>query len=206
MTAATTSTLQGAKALVLNRSYLPIHVTSARRAFSLMYRGVAKAVDEEYRTFAFEEWHGLGCNGHAAIGLVGSRVRVPRVILLTGFDRLPRREVRFSRNNIFVRDGSTCQYCGLRRHPSQLNLDHVVPRTQGGLTTWENVVCACIECNRRKGGRRPEQARMRLRKRPARPSWTPFVARSLVSPPYSEWRPFLGGIDLWETDSEIHRV
>ncbi len=202
MTAATTSTLQGAKALVLNRSYLPIHVTSARRAFSLMYRGVARAVDEEYRTFAFAEWHRLECNGHPSIGMVASHVRVPRVILLTGFDRLPRREVRFSRHNIFVRDGSTCQYCGLRHHPSLLNLDHVIPRTQGGLTTWENVVCACIECNRRKGGRRPEQARMRLRKKPTRPSWTPFVARSLVSPPYIEWRPFLGGIDLWETDTE----
>jgi hypothetical protein len=76
-----------------------------------------------------------------------------------------------------------------------LNLDHVVPRALGGLTTWENVVCACIECNRRKGGRCPEEAGMRLRRKPRRPAWTPFIARNLASTCYQEWRPFLSGID-----------
>lgn len=194
MRVARTDGLEGVTTLVLNRSYLPIHVTSVKRAFSLLYRGVAKAVDSDYRTFAFEAWLEQPTAGRAAVGLVKSSIRVPRVILLACFDRVPRREVRFSRANIFVRDGGTCQYCGTRQPTSQLNLDHVIPRTQGGLTTWENVVCCCIRCNRNKGGRRPEQARMRLRRKPVRPNWTPFVARSLTAPPCAEWRPFLGGL------------
>jgi len=193
--AAFSPTLLGGKTLVLNRSYLPIHVTTVRRAFSLLYRGVAKAVDEEYRTFDFHDWFDLTTVGSESVGVVDGLVRIPRVILLVTFDRVPRRDVRFSRHNIFVRDGYMCQYCSERKSRSELNLDHVVPRTAGGLTTWENVVCACLECNRRKGGRTPEQASMKLRKRPRRPSWTPFVARNLTAACYREWQPFLSGID-----------
>jgi len=195
MSAAVSATQLGGKTLVLNRSYLPIHVTSVRRAFSLLYRGVARAVDEEYRTFDFQDWSSVSTVHCDSVGLVGGFVRIPRVILLVTFDRVPRREVRFSRHNIFVRDGYMCQYCGQRKSRSELNLDHVIPRTAGGLTTWENVVCACLECNRHKGGRTPEQAGMRLHKRARRPSWTPFVARNLTAACYHEWRPFLSGID-----------
>jgi 5-methylcytosine-specific restriction endonuclease McrA len=182
-------------ALVLNRSYLPIHVTTVRRAFSLLYRGVAKAVDEEYQTFDFADWSELSTSGCEAVGVVGAVVRVPRVILLVSFDRVPRREVRFSRHNIFVRDNNTCQYCGRKRQRSELNLDHVIPRAQGGLTTWGNVVCSCLGCNRRKGGRTPEQAHLALVRRPRRPNWTPFVSRNLGGARYREWAPFLRGVD-----------
>ena len=184
----------GGKSLVLNRSYLPVHVTSVRRALSLLYRGVAKAVDEQYRTFDFHTWIDLSPANGEAIGLIDRRVRIPRVVLLVAFDRVPKREVRFSRHNIFFRDAHTCQYCGEPRRPGELNLDHVVPRSHGGLTTWENVVCCCLDCNRRKGGRSPQQARMRLLRRPTRPSWTPFVARTVVAAGYREWWPFLDGV------------
>ena len=192
------------KSLVLNRSYLPIHVTTVRRAFSLLYRGVAKAVGEHYQTFDYTDWSELSTADCETIGLVQGLVRIPRVILLDAFDRVPRREVRFSRHNIFLRDGSACQYCGSRRQRSELNLDHVVPRAAGGLTSWENVVCACLDCNRLKGGRTPEQAGMALRRRPRRPSWTPFIARNVASASYGEWRPFLSGIDgaYWNVELE----
>jgi len=195
----------GGKSLVLNRSYLPIHVTTVRRAFSLLYRGVAKAVDEDYRTFGFNDWSELSTAGCETIGLVEGFVRIPRVILLDAFDRVPRREVRFSRHNIFLRDGSTCQYCGSRKPRPELNLDHVIPRAAGGVTSWDNVVCACLDCNRLKGGRTPEQAGMVLRRRPRRPSWTPFIARNLASTCYAEWRPFLSGIDgaYWNVELEV---
>ncbi len=194
----------GGKTLVLNRSYLPIHVTTVRRAFSLLYRGVARAVDEEYRTFDFRDWSELSAAGCEAVGLVEGLIRIPRVILLVTFDRVPRREVRFSRHNIFLRDGGVCQYCGKRKPRSELNLDHVVPRAAGGVTSWENVVCACLDCNRRKGGRTPEQAGMRLMRRPRRPTWAPFVARNLSASCYREWRPFLSGIDgaYWNVELE----
>jgi 5-methylcytosine-specific restriction endonuclease McrA len=178
------------RVLVLNRSYLPIHVTSARRAFSLIYRQTARAVNEEYETFDFEQWRRQEIAGEA-VGMVNGRIRVPRVIVLPGFDRIPKRHVRYSRVNVFARDKFTCQYCGRRPPRSQLNLDHVIPRSLGGRTTWENVVCSCVDCNRRKGGRTPQQARLRLQRSPSKPRWTPLMNLIVSSVRYREWRPFL---------------
>jgi len=191
--------------LVLNRSYLPIHVTNVKRAFALIYQGIARAVDEQYQTFDFETWSQLAVAREAeAIGTPRGPMRVPRVIVLVGFDRVPRRHVRFSRINIFARDGFTCQYCGQRPSRSELNLDHVVPRALGGRSTWENVVCSCVECNRRKGGRTPGQAGLRLRRLPARPRWTPLTNLMLSSARYREWRPYLNVVDAsyWNTELE----
>src|SRR5207244_10699089 len=101
------------KVLVLNRSYLPIHITIVRRALSLLYQGIAHAVDEQYRTFDFASWADLVAE-EDRIGLVDRAIRVPRVILLQGYDRIPRRYVRFSRFNLYARDGHRCQDCGRR--------------------------------------------------------------------------------------------
>jgi 5-methylcytosine-specific restriction endonuclease McrA len=178
--------------LVLNRSYLPIHVTSVQRAFAMIYRDVARVVNEEYRVFDFESWRRqMVRRGLDSIGTPSGSIRVPRVILLPGFDRLPKRHVRYSRVNVFARDRFTCQYCGAKPHRSELNLDHVIPRSLGGKTTWENVVCSCVDCNRRKGGRTPEQARLRLFRPPARPRWTPLMNLVVSNVRYEEWRPFL---------------
>ncbi len=193
-----------APVLVLNRSYLPIHVTSVQRAFVLLYRGMAKAVDERYETFDFGSWRELEISdGYDAIGIVGGAIRVPRVILLAAFDRVPRRHVRFSRTNIYARDRNTCQYCGRRYTRSQLNLDHVVPRAQGGRSTWENVVCSCVECNRRKGGRTPVQAAMRLIRAPVRPRWTPIAGILTGRRDYPEWKPFLSIVDASYRNTEL---
>jgi hypothetical protein len=182
--------------LVLNRSYLPIHVTSVKRAFSLIYQDVARAVDREYQVFDFASWCQVDPAEHeAAIGTPRGPVKIPRVIVLLGFDGVPKRHVRYSRVNIFARDDFTCQYCGARPHRSELNLDHVVPRSLGGRTTWENVVCSCVDCNRRKGGRTPAQARLCLRRSPARPRWSPVVHLTTVDLRYQEWRPFLRVVD-----------
>lgn len=182
--------------LVLNRSYLPIHVTTVRRAFSLIYQGTALAVNGSYETFDFDAWRVQRSQGvDDGIGTPSGAIRLPRVIVLLGYDRVPKRHVRYSRLNIFARDKFTCQYCGERPHRSQLNLDHVIPRSLGGRTTWENVVCSCVECNRRKGGRTPAQARLRLARRPVRPRWTPVIHHVVQSVRYDEWRPFLHIVD-----------
>jgi 5-methylcytosine-specific restriction endonuclease McrA len=182
--------------LVLNRSYLPIHVTSVRRAFSLLYQGIARAVDEQYQTFDFDGWRQLAvARDMDAIGTAGGLIRVPRVIVLIAFDRLPSRHVRFSRINLMARDNFRCQYCGSRLSRSELNLDHVVPRSLGGHSTWENVVTSCVDCNRRKGGRTPKQAQMALRRQPVRPRWTPLVNLMLSTVRYQEWRPYLNVVD-----------
>lgn len=179
--------------LVLNRSFLPIHVTSVRRAFSLVYSGTANVVDEQYQMFDFADWAARPVEESVEqIGTTSGSLRVPRVIVLSLFDRFPRRHVRYSRANIFTRDEFTCQYCGGHPPRSQLNLDHVIPRAQGGRTSWENVVASCVNCNRRKGGRTPEQAKLRLRRRPERPRWTPLLGAAPQGPRYREWQPFLG--------------
>jgi 5-methylcytosine-specific restriction endonuclease McrA len=182
--------------LVLNRSYLPVHVTSARRAFTLLYQGIARVVNEQYQTFDFEEWSQLAVARDAeAVGTPGGRIRIPRVIALVAFDRLPKRHVRFSRINLMARDNFQCQYCGRRPHRAELNLDHVVPRSLGGRSTWENVVTSCVDCNRRKGGRTPRQAHLKLLKKPERPRWTPLANLMWSSVRYQEWRPFLSVVD-----------
>ena len=192
-----------ANVLVLNRSYLPIHVISVRRALSLMYRGLARAVDESYDTFDFERWRRAEIRPHDDwLGIVGGVMRVPRVILLAAFDRVPRRHVRFSRSNIYARDRHTCQYCGRSEGRGQLNLDHVVPRSQGGRTSWENVVCSCVRCNRRKGGRTPNQAGMRLIRKPEKPRWTSVAGLAGRRHTYPEWRPFFSFVDAPERGAE----
>ena len=191
------------KVLVLNRSYFPVHVTSVRRAVCLLYQGIAKAVDQQYRTFDFNSWSDLSSALHDdTISLVDRVIRVPRVILLIGYDRVPKRQVRFSRFNVFARDNNTCQYCGEKLPRSELNLDHVVPRSQGGLSTWENMVCSCFTCNRIKGGRMPEEAGMRLIRKPFRPEWTPFMLETFSFKRYHEWRPYLNMVDAayWNTE------
>ena len=188
------------KVLVLNRAYLPVHITSVRRAICLLYTDAARAVDEEYRTFTFAAWRALGLsegNGNgrgATIRMVEGAMRAPRVVVLCRYDRLPRRAVRFSRLNVYARDSHSCQYCGRQLARSELNLDHVIPRSLGGASTWDNVVCSCHRCNRIKGGRTPEAAGMLLRRRPFKPAWSPLLVEGTVPTRYKEWLPYLGGM------------
>ncbi|SEM16750.1 5-methylcytosine-specific restriction endonuclease McrA [Stigmatella aurantiaca] len=176
--------------LVLNRNYQPVHVTSVKRAFSLLYQGVAKAIDDQYKLYEFEDWAALSTTGECIV-TVNRAIRVPRVLVLSAYEYLPKGRVRFSRLNIYARDHDTCQYCGRTLPRSELNLDHVNPRCEGGKTTWENVVCSCVPCNLRKGGRTPERAGMKLLRRPFRPRWTPLFRGAIRRITYREWLPFL---------------
>lgn len=177
--------------LVLNRLYQPVHVTSVKRAFSLLYQGIARAIDDQYKLYEFSDWAELSAAEHDSVATISRRIRVPRVLVLSAYEHLPKGRVRFSRLNIYSRDGDTCQYCGRKLPRSELNLDHVVPRSQGGKTSWENVVCSCVPCNLRKGGSTPEQVKMKLMKKPLRPRWTPFFRGSARRVTYREWLPFL---------------
>jgi 5-methylcytosine-specific restriction endonuclease McrA len=181
-----------AAVLVLNRSYLPIQVAGVRRAFAMMYLGAARALGDDYETFDFDSWLAQQVRHQDdSVGIVGGAIRVPRVIVLTHYDRVPRRHVRFSRSNIYARDEFTCQYCGRHYTRQRLNLDHVIPRSQGGRSTWENVVCSCVDCNRRKGGRTPQQAGMGLIREPRKPRWSPLLGGLGHDRGYPEWTPFL---------------
>jgi 5-methylcytosine-specific restriction endonuclease McrA len=182
--------------LVLNRLWQAINVCSTERALALLFTGHAQVVCETaggFNTFSFGEWCDFSSSyeGEELIRIISIRIRVPRIILLLFFDRLPNKEVKFTRQNIFERDRNTCQYCGKKFDRKDMNIDHVVPRQQGGLTNWTNVVCSCVDCNRRKGSRTPEQARMHLVRKPKKPRWRPFVEIQFVKTADHSWRHFL---------------
>ena len=191
-----------ASVLVLNRNYTAVRVVSARRAFSLLYRNCAEVIDahdEEWDVLDFQAWVDRSQKRKAAPGLMDQFVAtprfailIPRVIRLVEYDKVPRREVKFSRRNILARDENRCQYCNKKLPTSQLSLDHVTPKSRGGKSTWTNVVTACTPCNTRKGGRMPWEASMKLRRNPAIPKKNPLLADKVQSPTYRMWRLFLG--------------
>jgi len=191
--------------LVLNKSFLPVHITTVKRAFTLLYEGIAKAVDRQFTIYDFNNWVELKTEyNDDLIGLVHKMIKVPRVIVLVTYDRIPKKHVRFSRLNIFGRDKNTCQYCGKKFSKTELNIDHVIPRSLGGLSTWNNVVCSCFECNKKKGGRTPERAGMKLVRKPVKPEWTPYAVFNFRHPAYKEWAPFLNIVDAsyWNVELE----
>jgi len=159
--------------LVLNQNYEPLNVCRVRRAVVLVYQGKAEMLED-----------GSGFVHSAALAF-----SVPSVIRLSDIIRRPRPKRRLTRFEIFSRDHHLCQYCG--KDDRQLTLDHVIPRHQGGEHTWENVVSACVPCNRRKAGRTPEQAGMRLSHRPSPPrDGLPFyIPHSLRK--QSQWQKYL---------------
>lgn len=176
--------------LVLNRVYLPIRITTVRMAVTLIFQGRALGILPDYSTHDFPAWMGLPA-GPESLGGVGRRLRVPRVIVLRQYDGIPRYEVRFSRSNVYARDGHACQYCGDSPGLEKLTLDHVVPVSRGGPSAWENVVTACVPCNRRKADRTPAQAGLCLPKRPRKPRWHPLTAVDRKRPHPEEWRHFV---------------
>jgi 5-methylcytosine-specific restriction endonuclease McrA len=193
------------RVLVLNRLWQAVNVCSVRRALSLLFEGHAQVVlgdqDGAFQTYGFKEWQDLSrlAPHEPCIRTVSFRIRVPRVILLLFFDRLPRKEVKFTRHNIFERDKNTCQYCGRACDRRELNLDHVLPRDRGGPTSWENIVCSCIDCNTHKANRTPQEAGMRLIRKPKRPKWRPFAQITLGLECDESWRHFID-VAYWNVE------
>jgi len=196
-----------ASVLVLNRLYLAVHVIGVRRAFGLLCRDVAEVIHLEGGTFAnydFQSWREISelraeekQPDEDWIRAVHFEIQVPRVIRLLRYDRLPKRSLRLNRQTVLARDEHRCQYCGRRMPNSQLSMDHVIPRSRGGQTTWENVVCACLACNVKKGGRTPREARMTLIRKPVRPKRSPLLLLKLSNPKYHSWKTWLDGAH-WE--------
>lgn len=188
--------------LALNKLFLAIHVMSVKRAFCLLVKGLAEVVsieDGQYATYDFESWRELSAyrathfrrQDDDWIRTVTDEIQVPRIIRLLSYDRLPKQTVKFNRRNIFARDNNQCQYCGKKLPLTDLTLDHVVPRSQGGKSTWENIVCACLTCNIRKGGRTPREANMHLIRKPEKPKRSPMLAQKLTNRKYETWKSFL---------------
>lgn len=179
--------------LLLNRHFSPVSVATVRRAFVLLYGGAARAVDDTGETHDFDAWLRVPVRSlDTGLPIIGSEVRVPRVLHLQRYDRAPRVAVRLTRRNLMIRDQFQCQYCGRRPSVRELNVDHVVPRSRGGQDSWENLVVSCRTCNLRKGRRTPAEAGMALLSTPHHPRWsTATQIRLVMREPIAEWQPFL---------------
>ena len=189
--------------LVLNRTFFPVNVITVKNAFCMLYRGAARAVDSQYETFDFDSWSQISVEQREeSVSLVDRLIKIPRVIILVAYDRIPKTQIRFTRANIFARDGNICQYCGRTFPKNELSIDHLIPRSYGGKSTWENVVCCCFGCNRKKGGHTPKQAGMKLLSTPIKPRWTPLSRVAFKDLKRKEWLPFLNIIDVsyWNTE------
>lgn len=197
---ASTSALDS-NVLVLNKHYAAIRVVTVRRAFTMLVRSLAEVIsveNGEYISRDFQSWRQISeyrakyqREHHDWIRCVRFELVVPRIIRLLLYDRLPRQTIKFNRRNIFARDSNRCQYCGKQVLTSELSLDHVTPRSRGGRASWENIVCCCVKCNIRKGGRTPEEAGMRLITKPIKPKRSPAIALRLTSEKYASWKQFL---------------
>jgi 5-methylcytosine-specific restriction endonuclease McrA len=195
--------------LVLNRLWQAVNVIGAKRAFGLLSRGHASVVhhhEDDFRVFNLMDWVDFSQDNPPLevmdqVHTPRMTIRLPRVILLAYFDRLPCKELKLTRNNVFERDKETCQYCGKIFEREDLNLDHVIPRDFGGKTTWENIVCSCIKCNSKKANRLPHEAHMRLIRKPVRPKWRPVISLVLGNAERERWKDFLD-LAYWNVELE----
>lgn len=177
--------------LVLNRQWMPVNIAPVARALTLLWNEAALVVDpDDFRLYNWADWAKLAPKeGEPCIRSVSFRLRVPEVLALTKHDKPRSNSVTFCRRNVFKRDHTTCQYCGCQPGSEELTIDHVLPRSQNGRTTWENCVLACVSCNARKANRTPDQAGMKLRRPPFRPTWKPLYGLNTVK--VASWSRFL---------------
>jgi len=167
------------RVLVLNASFEPLNVINWRRAVKLVVLKKVEVLQESERV----------------VRSARMAVRVPAVVRIVRFVHFHRWDVKLSRENIYARDKYRCQYCGEELRSKELTCDHVVPRSKGGATEWVNVVTCCPGCNRKKGGKTPEEAGLSLLKNPARPSWlVGFQTRFTATDPPAAWREYLYGL------------
>lgn len=184
--------------LVLNKNWTPVGTVTVQRAiimvFSTYDNGEPKAKIIDHSTFqamTWEDWAKIQpLATDEKIAAANMFFAVPKTIILTRYEKLPRPKAHFSRRTLLKRDGGVCQYCGCKCNPDDWTVDHVVPRSHGGLTTWENCVVCCVECNRKKANRTPRQANMKLMKEPRKPPVSYFRFDTLK--PIKTWAQFLG--------------
>lgn len=191
------------KVLVLNKAWVAIAVVSWKRAIRMLFAGSeehpnARIIDptQDFQQFTWKQWEGMRPkDGEEVIKTAHDTFRMPEIILVSRYDKLPTHRVRFNRRTIFHRDNNTCQYCGKKFSASELNIDHIMPKALGGKSGWDNCVLACIKCNTKKADRTPEQANMKLLRKPFKPKYTIFKGDVRIR----SWEHFLGEA-YWNTD------
>ena len=194
------------KVLVLNRNYQPVRFISVRESFLKVFGRAAEVVcveNDVYTSYSFNDWTEVSEyrnkyeSGEADIEWIGTpskMIMVPKVIRLLYYTKVPQVKMRLTRQNIFERDQHSCQYCGKKFKLEKLTIEHILPRSRGGKNSWENLVCACIDCNRKKRDRTPEEAGMKLLSAPKKPKDMPALKLKVTSKRYKDWDHFLTDI------------
>jgi len=180
--------------LVLNKVWMPIRVIPTYRALVLIYANKASAIDTDtYYAYSWEDWIKEPIKESDSIITSSSGdVRIPEVIVLSTYDKVYRKDLRLTKRNIYIRDGLKCQYTGVDVKGSDADIDHVIPRSQGGKNSWENMVVCSKEVNRRKANRTPEQAGLKLIKKPCKPNSDILLIDPKMNTPKS-WNKFVKG-------------
>lgn len=193
--------------LVLNKAWCAVQIADWKKIMSLLYQDQAVAVDDNLQTYNFNDWVELSAlmtnYAHGFVNTTTLRIAIPEVVRLVDYDKLPKTQVKFTRRNIYEHYNNTCCYCGVKKSTKDLNLDHVLPRSRGGKTSWDNVVLSCIPCNSRKDDRLPSEAGMPLLVKPSKPRWRGVQVINVKSPvsiPVS-WQRLLDQ-KYWSTELE----
>ncbi len=195
--------------LVLNKHFQPIHIITWKKCMTLLCKEHAHPLDREFMSYKFGDWINFSCSAQASdypkINTVSRAIAIPEIIVLTAYNRLPDKEVKFSRQSVFARDDYTCQYCLEVLHKDDLTMDHILPRAKGGLTVWNNIVAACFPCNSRKADmtlrevaeRYPQDGnRWSLKARPHKPKWlNPATSKKGRVHICKSWEHFMTKID-----------
>ncbi len=191
------------KVLVLNKYYQAVHIITLQKAICHLVKGTAKVITPDWTVHSFEEWIQISKfyeNGNGKfIKSPSIKMLIPDAIYLPHYKSLPKYEVVFSRQNILLRDGYRCQYCGkLLKNPKDRTIDHVIPKSRGGKTVWTNVVLCCKKCNLKKGNRTPEEAGLKLLKKPREPKWQALILEAFPKHKIKIWRNFLNFAGTFE--------
>lgn len=199
--------------LILNKNYSPVWITSAKKAFIMLFKKIAEVVqvkEDVYNNYDFISWAEVSEYKKMFKEIEGTEdwvhtssltLEVPRIIRLLNYSRLPNTKTKLCRRNIFHRDGNHCQYCGKKFNTKELNIDHIIPKSKGGRATWGNLVCTCYSCNSRKGNRRPIEAGMKLIRKPFEPKFLPLSRIHFGSKKYASWEKFLD-FKYWSVEIE----
>lgn len=188
-----TSAILNQDTLVLNKNWMPITITKVHRALSMVFIGHAVVLDENFVTHDFKSWSDLSgsMSGGKRILTVTMGLLIPYVIVLTSYNKVPKRKVRLSRRNIYTRDNGTCQYCGKKPSKDEVSIDHIVPRSKGGKSTWTNLILACTPCNIKKSDKMLSESGMTLLKKPDIPRWPMAQAIKIDSEGRGFWQKFV---------------
>ena len=190
--------------LVLNRVWVPLHIIEWKKAMSLIYTENARPLSKDFISYTYSDWLDFSIRNaeeYNKISTSNYKIAIPEIIVLTNYDNIPKREIKYSRQTVFERDRFICQYCGIEFPIKELTIDHVVPRSKGGKSTWDNSVSCCKKCNHDKSDRTLAQAGMKLIHKPIHPSWvSPMTKLSAKVHTCKSWNHFMDRVNGKQTE------